>query len=151
MDTLFDYVDDAPILFDHSGRRATHERFEQIADYYTARRDAYAQNPATANYKPLPPDELYLTPEEFKTRLDKARDSEFCRPSPSPDGGQKVIDCGGVPGRNFAPERADENANVFEATIAHIRALQGEGKKVIVAGWTDGSRERLGTCSPNTA
>ncbi|PPQ40072.1 transcription-repair coupling factor [Rhodoblastus acidophilus] len=144
MDTLFDYVDDAPILLDHQADAAIHERFAQIADYYAARRDAFAQNPATANYKPLPPDELYLTTEEFKTRLDKAATGAFT-PFAVPDGGPKVIDCGGVPGRNFAPERADENANVFEAAIGHIRALQGEGKKVIVAGWTDGSRERLGT------
>ena len=56
-----------------------------------------------------------------------------------------MIDCGGVPGRNFSPERKDENANVFEATVEHIRSLQGEGKKIVVAGWSDGSRERLGS------
>jgi transcription-repair coupling factor (superfamily II helicase) len=54
-----------------------------------------------------------------------------------------VVDAGGKPGRNFAPERADDNANVFEAAIAHIRDLQGAGTRVIVAGWSDGSRERL--------
>ena len=32
---------------------------------------------------------------------------------------------------------------MFEAAVAHIRALQGQGRKVIVAGWSDGSRERL--------
>ena len=56
-----------------------------------------------------------------------------------------MIDCGGVPGRNFSPERNDENANVFQAAVDHIRGLQGEGKKIVVAGWTDGSRERLGS------
>ena len=34
---------------------------------------------------------------------------------------------------------------MFEATVEHIRSLQGEGKKVVVAGWSDGSRERLGS------
>ncbi len=32
---------------------------------------------------------------------------------------------------------------MFEAAVAHIKALQGQGRKVIVAGWSDGSRERL--------
>ena len=56
-----------------------------------------------------------------------------------------VIDCGGRPGRSFAPERQDETVNVFEAAVAHIRDLQQKGRRVIVAGWSDGSRERLGS------
>ena len=46
-------------------------------------------------------------------------------------------------GRNFAPERQDENVNVFDAAVAHIRALRERGRDVVVAGWSDGSRERL--------
>lgn len=33
---------------------------------------------------------------------------------------------------------------MFEAATQHIRALQESGKRIIVAGWSDGSRERLG-------
>ncbi len=54
-----------------------------------------------------------------------------------------VIDCGGRVGRDFAPERQDENINVFEAAATHIRALREAGRLVVVAGWSDGSRERL--------
>ena len=54
-----------------------------------------------------------------------------------------MIDAGGRVGRDFAPERAQESVNVFEAAVAHIKSLQGQGAKVIVAGWSDGSRERL--------
>ena len=43
----------------------------------------------------------------------------------------------------FRPERQNENANVFDAAVAHIRELRGRGSNVIVAGWSDGSRERL--------
>ncbi len=46
-------------------------------------------------------------------------------------------------GRNFAPERQNENANVFDAAVAHVRALRERGLNVIVAAWSDGSRERL--------
>ncbi len=65
-------------------------------------------------------------------------------PFAQPEGAQGVlIDCGGRTGRNFAPERADEGANVFRAAVDHVRALQAQGKRVIVAGWSEGSRERL--------
>ncbi len=144
LDTLFDYCLDAPILLDGQAQSAAHERFAQIADYYEARKQAYDVDPAKASYKPLPPDELYLTQNEFAARLAKfatAQISPFDAPT---GGGQFIFDCGGAPGRSFAPERADENANVFQAAVDHIRAMQSEGRKVIVAGWSDGSRERLG-------
>ena len=32
---------------------------------------------------------------------------------------------------------------MFDAAVAHVRALRGRGLNVIVAGWSDGSRERL--------
>ncbi|WP_298352695.1 transcription-repair coupling factor [Rhodoblastus sp.] len=144
LDTLFDYIDDAPLLLDAQAEAAAHERFAQIQDYYESRRGLYAGDPTSSNYKPLPPDELYMPEEEFSRALDKAATARFT-PFAAPEGGAKIIDCGGAPGRNFAPERNDENANVFEAAVDHIRALQGEGRKVVVAGWTDGSRERLGS------
>ncbi len=142
LDTLFGYIDDAPLLLDAQAEAAAHERFDQIKDYYESRRSVFARDPANCNYKPLPPNELYLSPDEFAEALKKTATARFT-PFAEPEGGAKVIDCGGVAGRNFAAERNDENANVFQAAVDHIRALQGEAKKVVVAGWTDGSRERL--------
>ena len=40
MDTLFDYLGDAPIAIEPQGEDAARERFKQIADYYEARREA---------------------------------------------------------------------------------------------------------------
>ncbi len=34
LDTLFDYIDDAPLLLDAQAEAAAHERFDQIKDYY---------------------------------------------------------------------------------------------------------------------
>uniref|UniRef100_UPI003F9DC6C5 CarD family transcriptional regulator n=1 Tax=Rhodoblastus sp. TaxID=1962975 RepID=UPI003F9DC6C5 len=145
MDSLFDYVADAPLLLDSQSDAVAAERFVQIKDYYDARRSAYSRDPANCNYKPLPPEELYFTPEEFSAKLAKTTVARFT-PFAAPEGGKEVVvDCGGAPGRNFSPERNDENANVFEAAVEHIRALQGEGKRIVVAGWSDGSRERLGS------
>ncbi|MDE2364222.1 MAG: transcription-repair coupling factor [Hyphomicrobiales bacterium] len=144
MDTLFDYVDGAPVLLDALAEDAAGERLAQAQDYFDARRETYDADPAGAGYKPLRPDALYLRPDEFRERLDsfpRARFAPFALPEGSTG---TIVDLGANVGRNFAPERADENANVFQAAVAHIQALQAENKKVIVAGWSDGSRERLG-------
>jgi transcription-repair coupling factor (superfamily II helicase) len=142
MDSLFDYFADAPIILDARAEDAAHERLAQIADYYQARKTAYEEDAAKANYRPLKPNRLYLSEDEWRERLAKtplARLSPFA----APPGAANVIDCAAHAGRNFAPERQDENVNVFDAAVAHISALRDKGRRVIVAGWTDGSRERL--------
>ena len=145
LDTLFDYVAGAPLLLDPLADDAAGERLAQIQDYYDARKTQHDADPAHSTYKPLPPELLYVTPEEWRRRLDGAAVARLT-PFATPQQGRGfVVDCGGRTGRNFAAERADENANVFEAAVGHIRALQANGRRVIVAGWSDGSAERLGT------
>ena len=145
LDTLFDYVGDAPLLLDPLAEDAAGERLAQIRDYYDSRKSQFDLDPARATYKPLKPDALYMAPQEWREKLDAtplARVTPF--PLAPPTKGL-VIDCGAIPGRSFAPERADEAQNVFEAAVAHVRKLEERGKRVIVAGWSDGSRERLST------
>ena len=54
-----------------------------------------------------------------------------------------VIDVGARAGHNFAAERAAPGANVFEAVTQHVLALQASGKRVAVALWSEGARERM--------
>ncbi|HYC26128.1 MAG TPA: transcription-repair coupling factor [Roseiarcus sp.] len=141
MDAIFDYCAPAPIVLDARAEEAADARSGQIADYYEARRAAYEDDPIKANYRPLKPDRLYLSPDERRAKLAAAplaRLTPFALP-PS----ESVVDCGARAGRSFAAERAQENVNVFDAAVAHIKALGDEGKRVVVAGWTDGSRDRL--------
>jgi len=142
MDTLFDYVPDSPLVLDPMAEEAAGERIAQIADYYGARKEALELPDAGAVYNPLPPDRLYLTGPEWRTRI---ADGRLVRLTPfaAPDSIES-IDAGGVTGRSFAAERADPEGNVFDAAVAHVRELQ-KAKKVILAGWSEGSRERLGT------
>src|SRR5580692_6124889 len=72
MDSLFDYIADAPVILDARAEEAAHERLAQIADYYQARKTAYEEDPAKANYRPLKPDRLYLSEDEWRERLAKA-------------------------------------------------------------------------------
>jgi transcription-repair coupling factor (superfamily II helicase) len=140
LDTLFDYVEGAPVVLEPLAEDAARERFAQIADYYQARAEALEADRAGTIYKPLPPERLYLTETEWQQRLEAgalARLSHFNDPDPA------ALEAGTRQGRNFAPERTEAEANVFDAVTRHVHALQGSGKRVIVAMWTDGSRERM--------
>ena len=141
MDTLFDYLGDAPIAIEPQGEDAARERFKQIADYYDARREALEHASEGALYKPLPPDRLYLTEEEWRKRLDEASLARLT-PFALPDEAD-MFDAGARQGRNFAPERNDGTVNVFESVAAHVLNLQANRKKVVIALWSEGSRDRM--------
>ena len=142
-DSLLDYVGSAPLLLDPLIGDAAKDRFAAIRDYYEARRQAHEIDAAKSHYKPLPPDALYLNPADFEKALATRSVIQFS-PFDAPSmPGHLVVDAGARMGRSFATERADPNINVFQAAVDHIHAQQELGRKVIVAAWTDGSRERL--------
>jgi transcription-repair coupling factor (superfamily II helicase) len=144
LETLFDHVGAAPVMLDLLVEEAIGERLEQIADHYQARRHAQETGMAGggAPYKPLAPEQLYLTQPEWDSFLAK-RQTGRITPFAQPEGAG-VIDIGGRASRTFAAERADEKANVFDAVITHARALIAARKRVVVACWSEGSRDRMG-------
>jgi transcription-repair coupling factor (superfamily II helicase) len=139
LETIFDYLPGTALALEYLAEDAAHERLTQIADYYDARREALKQG-VTPSYKPLPTEKLYLSEVEWKERLGT---SSLARLTPFavPEAG--ALDVGARQGRNFAAERAEPNANVFEAVSAHVLALQAAGKRVAVALWSGGARERM--------
>ena len=144
LDTLFDYVGDAPVVLDHLADEAVGERIAQVKDHYQARVQVMEGEGTRSSvpYKPLPPDNLYLLGDEWGQRLGAvplARISPFAVPEAS-----GVEDLGGRGGRTFAAERSAGDVNVFDAAIRHIEALQKQGKRVLVAAWSEGSRDRTG-------
>ncbi len=64
--------------------------------------------------------------------------------SMAPGGDRTILSGGTRRGRDFAAERNDPNANVFEAAALHARAVQGLGKCVVFAAASEGARDRLG-------
>lgn len=140
LETLFDYLPGTPLATEPLAEDAARERLTTIADYYQARRDAL-KDTASPPYKPLPANRLYLADSEWHGRLETgalARLTPFAVPDAA-----NVIDIGTRQGRNFAAERAEPNANVFEAVSRHVAALQASGKRVAVALWSEGARERM--------
>ncbi|MGF1462428.1 MAG: transcription-repair coupling factor [Maricaulaceae bacterium] len=146
-DTVFDYVGpDALIALDHQALDARDERLALIDDYHTARIDS-ADSAKTAKglsapaYRALEPDALYLTAEGWDQALEDRPVRRFS-PFPEPEA-LDVLDIGGRQGRGFAAERAKEGANVFDALKAHVDGLYAQGKRVLIASWTQGSSDRL--------
>jgi transcription-repair coupling factor (superfamily II helicase) len=143
MHTLFDYVADSAIVLEPLVEEAAHERFAQIADYYEARQQALGQSGGGPPYKPLPPNWLYLEESEWRERIEHAPLARLT-PFAVPEGQGTVIDAGTRQGRNFAAERAEPGRNVFEAVGKHVSALQEAGKRVAIALWSEGARDRMG-------
>ena len=142
LDTLFDYLGEARISFDHLADDAVAERFEQIEEHYQARVEALEMDSfGTTPYKPAPRDLLYLSEADWKDVLSSVA---VYRLTPFEEAaGDRVRSLSGRAGRTFAAERKSAEANVFDSVVQHIGGLQKSDKRVLVASWTAGARERL--------
>ena len=142
LETLFDYVPGSAIALEPLAEDAAKERLAQVVDYYEARRQALDMDGGGAPYQPLPPDRLYMTDAEWHARLDGVPRVQMT-PFAVPESSGTVIEAGTRAGRNFAPERTQADGNVFDAVRAHVEALQKAGKRVTIAMWSEGARDRM--------
>ncbi len=144
METLIDYVPDAVITLDHNVEDAIERRLEQIKDHYLARAEALeTQNFGAPPYKPIPPQTLYLEPNDWRNITGRHATRRFIPFELPPLEGHAMLSMAGKIGRNFSAERAQEGVSVFDGVVQHIHNLQSRGKRVLVAAWTNGARERL--------
>jgi transcription-repair coupling factor (superfamily II helicase) len=138
--TLFDHLDDKDVIVRDAGTApAAEARFEAIADYFENRRKA--QSGDVGSYRPVDPAALYFTPDEWQAAID-VQPIHLATPFHEP-ASDSVVDFTVEPARDFAPERA-QNANIYEAVADHAAALRKQGRKVVLASYTAGARERLG-------
>ncbi len=128
----------AIIVRDHGVVGAAESRFEAIRDYHANRVEAKSSNPGA--YRPLEPAALYLSAAEWDKAV-AAQAMHIATPFHEPESAT-VLDFGVESPRDFAPERA-QNANVYEAVGKHIAALLRTKKKVVIASYSGGARERL--------
>ena len=138
LETLFDYVGSQSLIgLGHLAAESAFERLTQALDYYNARLDAAGGDAHSARV--LAPSTLYLEPDEIDQLLATHAVVKF---SPAEASGG-AYDMGARIGRDFAPERLRSDENIFEAAIAHARALYASGKPVAFAAWSAGSTDRL--------
>lgn len=142
LDTLFDYLPESLVVLDALADEAHRERLAQINDYYDARKVAAELKALNLTpYKALPPNALYLDEAEWLSRLDERR-VRILSPFAAPEGAT-ALNLGVTLARNFAPERQQEGTNIFEALGGHIAGLRRANRRIIIASWSHGARERL--------
>ncbi|PCI32221.1 MAG: transcription-repair coupling factor [Alphaproteobacteria bacterium] len=150
LETLFDYLPGCPVSMDHLTTEAFADRLTAIKDYYQSRKDAYSQSSKRSgkgaatnlsSYKPLPPEKLYLTADQWQTWCEARKIHQFTSFRAPPATNHMELD--GKVGRDFAPERHDPKQNVYDALRQHCVKLQGQGRQVLIASYSAGSQNRL--------
>ncbi|WP_343078994.1 transcription-repair coupling factor [Ostreiculturibacter nitratireducens] len=141
LETLFDYLPDATVMLDDQLTPARMSRWEGIADQYDTRREAMRRKDRLDTvYKPCAPGLLYLDGQAWDAAIADERVIQLVTlPQPT---GPGVLDAGGRIGRNFSPERQQEEVSLFGALAMHLEAKRKSGN-VILAAYSEGARERL--------
>ena len=149
MDTLFDYNRNAVVTMDAQAPQAAAERHKQVQDFFGARKTLEAAGTTRKKkdgadvslsgtvYHPLPPGVLYLGENEWAQHM---RGGVEFSPFAPPEAGQ---DGGGRRGRDFGDVRAQPKGDVFAALAEYVSAQRMDGKRILIAAYSPGSRERL--------
>ena len=150
MDSVFDYVPQAAVMFDHHARDSYTERMVQIRDFYDARqsleRAAMEREKKQGKgvlsgsiYHPLPVETLYIEKEEWQSLTAAGYDL-------SPFGAADGVDApdeGARKGRDFVDIRALPDGDVFAELKKYIMVLHTAKKQVVIATYSEGSKTRL--------
>ena len=144
METVLDYCPDATVTADHQIAEAYQARHELIADYYDARRKTGGKGGMTgaADYKPIPPEMLYLAPSTWDGLLNGRTVGAFTSFDAAPLTAN-TIDLHGRRHEGFAQARTAQGVNLFDKVAEHVKAANAAGRRVVVAGYTEGSASRL--------
>jgi transcription-repair coupling factor (superfamily II helicase) len=140
-ETLFDYVD-GPVILGAQTPDAMTDRFDQITDYFSARANAPDRAEGEAPYNPLPPDALYLGPDEWEDVRQRRTAIDF-DVFETPVSGADSNSIGGRRAIDFAEARSRADTNLFDAVRTRIVNEQGEGQAIAIACYSNGSRDRL--------
>lgn len=144
LETVLDYAGNCVLTMDHLAEESIDARCTLIEEYYQARIEALNKDTFGAPvYKPLPPEKMFLSTESWSD-LAAQYPVVALTPFEAPEGSRlRVISAHGRQGRSFAAERAEAGRNVYDAVVDHVRGRQKSGKRVLLAAWTEGSRDRL--------
>jgi transcription-repair coupling factor (superfamily II helicase) len=143
METVLDYLGDTCVILDHQVDEVANARFEQIAEYYDARRQMVRTGGSESGgiYRPLPSDSLYLTGDEWRAIL-ADRPVGALTPFAAPPG-DAVLDFDASGGIDLVEARTQGGSAVYDAALDAIAHEVTAGRRVVVAGYTEGSRDRL--------
>ncbi len=168
LETLFDYLPDASITLDHETEQLRDSRLETITEYFDARMTYLESRTSrvmaeTALYRPLRPELLHLDAAEFERMLADRMVGQFS-PLNAPEGVAMSlytasVACGGrrVPdfslaradGPQAAPDTDAERLGPHGMLAAYAKREIREGRRLVIAGLSQGSCERLGQLLEN--
>ena len=141
METIFDHLPNAVIFMDENIERIHNSRWDGINDQYEARLEALnSKNRLETVYKPIKPELFYISPDDLFDLLNNREQRKLIvLPQPT---GPNSLDMRARIGRNFAPERQNEELGLFEEFAKHIIEKR-KTTSVIIASMSLGARERL--------
>ncbi len=144
LETLLDYCPDAVVTADHQAAEAFQARHELIMDYYDAREKTGAKGGMSggADYKPVPPERMYLKPSEWNRLLEDHSVGQFTSFDAPPDAANS-IDLSGRRHEGFAQARTAQGVNLFDKVSEHVATANAAGRRVVLAAFTEGSASRL--------
>jgi transcription-repair coupling factor (superfamily II helicase) len=152
LSTVFDYLSGFRIVTDHTALQAAEERFKLIEDYYDARRTTGDSGKAGFSqgtpYKPVPPGMLYLGADQFKAGLEAFGAIRLSPFNEHQGETRPVVNLDAHAGPRWATSALEAKAetdrvNVFDLAVKHIADKRAKGTKVLIAGWSEGSLDRL--------
>jgi len=145
LETLFDYLPNSIVTMDNLATEAFETRLSAISDYYLSRKSAYEKfsqkNDNIAPYKPIPPSTIFMEAKQWREYYTKLNIHQF-NPFAAPQS-QGIQHFNGTAGHNFAHERNNKNINIYDALRKHIVNIQENNKKVYLASYSIGARDRL--------
>lgn len=143
MALLTDYVGGGELVFEPEVVAAKDARLETIRDFYTARQTVFEVEKKDHSYKPIAPDRLYVTEDDWNAFPTAHRCWQFTNFS-VPSGTDVALarhSYRSIP--TFAEARQDPERNIYTAVSDRSdRALAG-GQSVVIAGLSAGSANRL--------
>jgi len=144
METILDYMPEAVVALDPQAEESRDARVAQISDFYQARVSMVAVDKKSnaPAYKPIPPDLFFLNGELWDGLLARRAVAQLS-PFAVPEIARGAVDAGGRRGHDFAEARTRPDLNVFDVVREHIAGLRKAGRRVAVAGYSTGSRDRL--------
>ncbi len=150
LQTLSDFLPGAAIVLEHQTNEAAQARIEQIDEYHEARRSLLDagkpgrrdEEAVDAVYRPLPPDRLYLTAREWADIVESRPGGVFS-PFSATDSDADAVELGGRRVAGFAEARAKAESNVFDAVTVEIERARKAGRRVLLAAYSAGSRDRV--------
>ncbi len=141
--TLNDYCPGWPILLDHEAEAASFARQTQIQDFFEARRDSNKIDDASS-YRPLVPDQLYMSAIETESLLFGSRARRlftFAAPTAVKTSDCRTNDAGGRAGINLATSGA---ALAMQGCVeAIIDERRGKNRPIVIACSSLGGASRL--------